>query len=88
MSTNAPRIDFSYTVFWTKHALTWTPDQRRAVLAATETVIAHPDFQANAYARRFEVPGLNTVLANSQQTAHAGASLLALRHVLHSFTTP
>lgn len=88
MSTNAPRIDFSYTVFWTKHALTWTPDQRRAVLAATEAVIAQPDFEANAYARRFEVPGLNHVLTNNQQTAHAGASLLALRHVLNSLLTP
>lgn len=84
MTPNAPRIDFSYTVFWTKHALTWTPEQRHAVLAATETVIAQPDFAENAYARRFVVPGLNAVLADSHQPAHAGASLLALRHVLRA----
>lgn len=84
MAANAPRIDFSYTVFWTKHALTWTPDQRRAALAATEAVLAQPDFEDNAYARRYVVPGLNALLADSREPAHAGASLLALRQVLTS----
>lgn len=73
-----PRVDFSYTVFWTKQVRAWDAQRRAAVGAALSQVVAQPDFEANAYARRYAVPGLD-------DQAHAGASLLALRKVLAAF---
>jgi hypothetical protein len=76
MST--PRIDFSYTVFWTKQARQWKPERRAEVLAAVQASLRQPDFQLNAYARRYAVPGLD-------EQMHAGASLAALEKVLIAF---
>jgi hypothetical protein len=73
-----PRVDFSYTIFWTKQVRGWDPARREAVNAALSRVLAQPDFESNAYARRFTVPGLD-------EQAHAGASLLALSKVLAAF---
>jgi hypothetical protein len=70
-----PRVDFSYTIYWTKQARAWDADRRASVLHALGPVLSQPDFEANLYARRFSVPGLD-------EHAHAGASLLALRKVL------
>lgn len=73
-----PRIDFSYTVFWTKQARQWPPERRAEVLAAVQTFLRQPDFQLNAYARRYAVPGLD-------EQQHSGASLAALEKVLTAF---
>jgi hypothetical protein len=73
-----PRVEFSYTIFWTKQVRAWDAARRSAVLAALHPVLAQPGFEGNDYERRYTVPGLD-------EHAHAGASLLALDKVLHAF---
>lgn len=48
------------------------------MLPAVAAVLAQPDFEPNAYARQYHVPGLD-------DSAHAGASLTALAQVLRAF---
>lgn len=79
---DAPRVDFSYTVFWTKQVRQWTPTRRAAVEAALAEVLRRPDFELNAYERRYRVPGLDE---DAPARAHAGASLAALAKVLKAF---
>jgi hypothetical protein len=74
------RIDFAYTVFWTKMARGWDADRRGQMAARLAALIASPDFVNNAFSRKFEVGGLED--ASLGQTAHSGASLLALQKVL------
>ena len=76
--SNAPRIDFSYTVYWTKHVRQWDAARRAAVRESLVPVLNRPDFEPNAYARRYTVPGLD-------DQAHSGASLIALKKVLAAF---
>lgn len=78
--SNAPRVDFSYTIYWTKQARQWDADRRAAVHTALLQVLAQPGFEPNAYARRYTVPGLD-------EQAHSGASLIALKKVLAAFDT-
>ncbi len=73
-----PAVDFSYTIFWTKQVRQWSPERRAALHTALGAVLADPDFINNAYERRYTVPGLD-------DSAHAGASLLALDKVLAAF---
>ena len=73
----APRVEFSYTIFWTKQARQWEAARRQAVAAALEAVLAQPGFEANDYQRRYRVAGLD-------DQGHAGASLLALKKVLEA----
>ncbi|OGO47961.1 MAG: hypothetical protein A2W37_13760 [Chloroflexi bacterium RBG_16_63_12] len=75
---NAPRVDFSYTVYWTKHVRQWDAARRAAVREALLQVIRQPGFEPNAYARRYTVTGLDDL-------AHSGASLIALKKVLAAF---
>ena len=75
---NPPRVEFSYTIFWTKQVRQWPPERRQQARAALKDVIARPGFEANDYERRYHVPGLG-------QHGHAGASLLALDKVLAAF---
>ena len=74
----APRVEFSYTVYWTNHVRQWDAARRADVQEALMRVLAEPGFEANAYERRYTVPGLD-------DTAHSGASLVALRKVLAAF---
>lgn len=76
---NAPRVDFSYTIYWTKQARQWDVPRRAAIHAALLQTLAQPGFEANAYARRYTVPGLD-------EQAHSGASLIALKKVLAAFS--
>ena len=73
-----PRVDFSYTIYWTKTVRRWDEKQRAAMAEAVMAVMAQPGFEANDYERRYRVAGLDDV-------AHAGASLVALRKVLAAF---
>jgi hypothetical protein len=75
---NAPRVDFSYTVYWTKHVRQWDAARRSAVREALLGVLSQSGFEPNAYARRYTVPGLDDL-------AHSGASLVALKKVLAAF---
>jgi len=70
-----PRVDFSYTIYWTKTARRWDEKQRAAMAEAVMAVMAQPGFEANDYERRYRVAGLDDL-------AHAGASLVALRKVV------
>jgi predicted PurR-regulated permease PerM len=73
-----PRVEYSYTIYWTKQVRTWETARREAVQAALAEVLAQPSFEDNAYERRYSVAGLD-------EQAHAGASLMALRKVLEAF---
>jgi predicted PurR-regulated permease PerM len=75
---DAPRVDFSYTVYWTKHVPEWDAARRAAVREALQQVLSQPGFEPNAYERRYTVPGLDDL-------AHSGASLVALKKVLAAF---
>lgn len=67
-------IDYSYTVFWLKHARLWDPATRSAVAARLSELLKTPDFQSNPYERQYAVDGV--------EGAHSGASLMALQKVL------
>jgi len=75
---NPPRVEFSYAIYWTKQVRGWEAARRAAIAEALPPVLAQPGFEANAYARRYSVPGLDA-------QAHSGASLLALKKVLEAF---
>jgi predicted PurR-regulated permease PerM len=77
-SAGPPRVEFSYTIYWTKQVRQWDTARRAAVQAALLDVLAQPGFEDNAYERRYAVPGLDA-------EEHAGASLLALGKVLAAF---
>lgn len=72
------RIDFSYTVFWTRQVRGWDAARRAAVRAALQPVLTGQEFVNNAFSRQYTVPGLD-------DQAYAGASLLALEKVLAAF---
>jgi hypothetical protein len=74
----SPRVDFSYTIYWTKTVRRWDEKRRADMAQAVMAVMAQPGFEANDYERRYRVAGLDDV-------AHAGASLVALRKVLAAF---
>ena len=69
------KIDFAYTVFWTKMAWGWDTDKRKVIAERVAALIASPDFLNNAFERKFKVEGLDA-------SAHSGASLMALQKVL------
>jgi len=68
------RVDFSYTVFWTKQARQWDADRRSAVAQRLDRLLKSPVFQANPYDRNYTLDGIDG--------AHSGASLKALHKVL------
>lgn len=67
-------IDYSYTVFWLKHARLWDAAIRSDVAARLSELLKAPDFQANPYDRNYTLDGV--------EGAHSGASLIALQKVL------
>ncbi len=69
------KIDFAYTVYWTKITRQWDPGRRRLIADRVSALIASPAFLNNAFERKFQVEGLD-------EAAHSGASLLALQKVL------
>jgi hypothetical protein len=77
------RIDFAYTVFWTKMVRQWEASKRELMTQRVAALIASPDFINNAFSRKFEVEGLEDISLG--ETAHAGASLVALKKVLDAF---
>lgn len=76
-----PRVEYSYTIFWTKQVRAWDTARRAAIAEALRPVLAQPGFEGNDYERRYRVAGLD-------EQAHAGASLLALDKVLRAFLEP
>lgn len=74
----APRPIHSYTIYWTKEVRAWSREHRQGIRAQVESLTSGPGFEATTYERRYRVDGLD-------DSAHAGASLLALLHVLEGF---
>ena len=68
---------FAYVVYWTRTVRGWTPERRAATLRAVRDIAARPDFHPTTYERRYR-------LADVDASAHAGASLIALRKVLEA----
>jgi hypothetical protein len=68
---------FAYVVYWTKTVGGWTPERRAATLRAVQGIAARQDFVPTIYQRRYR-------LAEVDASAHAGASLIALRQVLET----
>jgi len=73
----AQAAEFSYTIFWTREAQSWSEQRRGEVGRAVEAVTGRPGFADNLYLRNYRVPGLD-------EQAHAGASLQALLKVLRA----
>ncbi len=71
------KVDFAYTIFWTKMTATWDEVKRHAIYESVNTLIASLDFDKNYFERKFHVEGLDDL-------DHAGASLLALQKVLEA----
>ncbi len=70
------RVDYSYTVFWMKHARLWDAPKREAVSRYLMELTASGDFDANFYQRTYTLAEVDG--------AHSGASLLALQKVLQA----
>lgn len=70
------RVDYSYRVFWTKHARYWNADKRRALRERLGVLMSDAEFEANAFERCYQVEGVDG--------EHSGASLLALAQVLEA----
>ncbi len=68
------RVDYSYIVFWTKHARLWDATRREAVARQLAELITSTHFDANFYQRAYTLAEVDG--------AHSGASLLALQKVL------
>jgi len=76
-ASDAPNPGVAYRVAWTKDARTWDAGRRAAIAEALGHVIRSDGFLANAYDRRYRVPGLDDL-------RHSGASLVALGDVLEA----
>jgi hypothetical protein len=72
------RIDFAYTIFWTKMVRTWGEEKRKVMAAKVDELTASDDFINNAFERKFKIEGLD-------DSGHAGASIVALKKVLEAF---
>ena len=72
---NEPDPHFNYRVYWTKLALDWPAERRRAVYGRLESLLEDPEFTPNLTARNYRLPELDG-------EGHSGASLLALGSVL------
>ena len=70
------RVDYSYAVFWMKHARLWDTVKREVVLQQLAKLIVSTDFDANFYQRTYTLAEV--------EGAHSGASLLALQKVLEA----
>ena len=75
--TQVQHAAFAYAVYWTKTVRGWTSERRAAALRAVQDIATREDFLPTTYERRYR-------LADVDATAHAGASLIALRQVLEA----
>jgi len=73
-----PDVLLAYTFYWTKQARSWDDQRRALVKLAVGGLIGSEGFVPNPSLRRYQVPGLD-------ESAHAGASLVALLRVLEAF---
>jgi hypothetical protein len=71
---NREPIEYSYTVFWLKHARLWDASKRSGIEQRLEGLLKSPEFEVNPFDRNYALDGLDG--------AHSGASLTALHKVL------
>jgi len=76
-ASDPPDPGFAYRVAWTKEARVWDAGKRAAIAESLGHVVRSDGFLANAYDRRYLVPGLDDM-------RHSGASLVALSVVLEA----
>lgn len=69
------KVDFSFRIYWTKIGRVWDMHHIQTLQYAVKSVTSQPDFQKNLIDRRYHVADLD-------EQAHSGASLLALLEVL------
>jgi hypothetical protein len=72
-----PDPDYSYIIYWTKEARTWSRNFRQEAMTEVESLFSEPGFVANEYQRRYQLPQVDA-------SSHSGASVLALRKVLQA----
>ncbi len=75
---NGQKIDYAYSIFWTKIAREWDTDRKALMAERVDALIASPEFQNNPLKRVYFIEDLD-------EFEHAGASLLALQKVLAAF---
>jgi hypothetical protein len=68
------RVEYSYTVFWLKHARLWDAVKRETAAQRLTELLSSADFDANFYQRMYTLTEVDG--------AHSGASLVALQKVL------
>lgn len=70
--------DYAYTLYWARQLQGWEAERRAEIASSVEAVVTEPDFRPNEFYRVYSVPGLD-------ESAHSGASLLALLNVLAAY---
>ncbi len=75
---NGQKIDYAYSIFWTKIARDWDKARKATIGARVDALIASPEFKNNPLKRVYFIEDLD-------EFEHAGASLLALQKVLAAF---
>jgi hypothetical protein len=70
--------DYAYTLYWARQIQEWEAGRRAEIALTVEAVISEPSFRPNEFYRVYSVPGLD-------DSAHSGASLVALMKVLAAY---
>jgi hypothetical protein len=76
--TSPSPTEYAYTLYWARQVQGWGPEQRKSIAAEVETIVSGVGFRPNENFRIYTVPGLD-------KSAHAGASLVALKLTLMAF---
>lgn len=73
----APKVDFSFRVYWTKMTLSWPAERRAEVRAMVKAITDDENFDRNLITKQYTLP-----LDDIPEQTHSGASLMALLDVL------
>lgn len=76
---SSPRpSEYAYTLYWARQMQDWETDRKAEIASSVEAVVSEPHFRPNEFYRVYSVPGLD-------DSAHSGASLVALMKVLAAY---
>lgn len=70
--------DYAYTLYWVRQLQDWDAERKAEIASSVEDVVTESSFRPNEFYRVYSVPGLD-------DSAHSGASLLALLKVLAAY---
>lgn len=73
----APKVGFSFRIYWTKMGRNWSTDRREQVRQAVLAITQASDFDPNLIEKRYTL-----ALDDIPEQTHSGTSLLALLDVL------